>query len=143
MRHNIRNRLRRMERAIAGKTRIPLLGSGDWTKDIPREPGVYAIWDRKSCEPVYVGETSGLKGRMTRDISYVGKHTFRKKAASVLKVDPNESTTLTRKMAKRYEVSYVAVELGRAELEEYLVRGVSIRIRMRQRGSPTWRQWKL
>jgi hypothetical protein len=80
---------------------------------------VYAIWDLTSKRPVYVGESSALRSRMS-DVGRTVNHTFRRKAARVLGINANDEKALTKAMSKRYEISFIEVALGRAELEEFL-----------------------
>ena len=120
MNAKIRTKLSAMERALIKAPRRRLFASQSWAEDVPSEPGVYAIWDVTSNIPVYVGESSGLKSRMS-DIGRTVNHTFRRKAALVLRVNAGDEMALTKAMSKRYEVSFIEVQLGRAELEEFLV----------------------
>jgi len=91
-----------------------------WANDVPREPGVYAVWDLKSEAPVYVGESSDLKSRMS-DVGRSVNHTFRRKAAAVLGVPPEDEVALSTAMSARYDLSVLRVNYGRAEVEEYLI----------------------
>lgn len=97
-----------------------MFDSDSWTDDIPSEAGVYAIWDIISKFPVYVGETSALRSRMS-DIGRSVNHTFRRKAAKLLNVASNDEAALSAAMSARYAVSFVEVQFGRAEVEEFLV----------------------
>lgn len=116
----IRARLSDMELALINAPRRRMFACPLWADDVPRDPGVYAIWDVALKAPVYVGESSGLKSRMS-DVGRTVNHTFRRKVAPILKVNAGDESALTRAMSKRYDVSFIEVELGRAELEEFLV----------------------
>jgi hypothetical protein len=91
-----------------------------WASDIPRLAGVYAIWDSRSGSPVYVGETSGLFARMA-DLGRTPNHTFRRIVREKLSPKSNKEDALNAMLAERFEIAFVAVDFGRAELEEYLI----------------------
>lgn len=82
---------------------------------------MYAIWDRSSGALVYVGETSGLRDRFG-DLGRLPNHTFRRYAARLLKVNRAlRAAALSSAMAARFEVGFLVVKFGRAELEEFLI----------------------
>jgi hypothetical protein len=91
-----------------------------WTDGIPENPGVYAIWDITENSLAYIGETTSLKSRM-RDIGKTKKHTFRRKVAKKPEMTSNDEAGLSEKISKRYAVSFIEIQFGRAELEEFLI----------------------
>lgn len=114
-----RAHLRHLEKKIVGAEPRRLLDVTDWADEVPESPGVYALWDTQSEDVVYVGETASLRHRM-RDLGRTVNHTCRKKLAVDLKLEQSGDAELTAAIAKRYLLSFVAVDLGRKELEEYL-----------------------
>ena len=78
--------------------------------------GVYVVWENE--QPIYVGETSGLKSRMS-DIMRPINHAFTKKISNQYNLfDLKE---LRQFMKNNYKLSYITVDLGRSEIEEYLI----------------------
>lgn len=55
------------------------------------------------------------------DIGRSVNHTCRRKIAELLELQSSDEVVLSQAMAKRYVISFIEVQLGRAELEEYLV----------------------
>jgi len=87
-----------------------------WKEIFPNHSGVYVIWEKE--QPIYVGETSGLKSRMS-DIMRPINHAFTKKISNSKKIfDLKE---LRKFMLENYKLSYIEVDLGRSEIEEYLI----------------------
>ena len=109
-----------MRGALTSAPKSRLFVPQSWKNEVPSEPGVYAIRDVKSSNPVYVGESSNLRSRMG-DLGRTVNHTFRRKAAAILKMNAVNDVALTEAMSRRYEISFIKVQLGRAELEEFLV----------------------
>lgn len=91
--------------------------SEDWGSTFPDHGGVYVIW--KGDVPSYVGETSGLSSRMTTDLKRPNNHAFTKKVS--ISTEITDSVALKSYIAETYKVSFVQVDLGRAEIEEYLI----------------------
>jgi hypothetical protein len=87
-----------------------------WKDIFPNHSGVYVIWEKN--QPIYVGETSGLKSRMS-DIMRPINHAFTKKISK--KFDLSELNELRCFMSNTYKLSYITVDLGRSEIEEYLI----------------------
>lgn len=117
---NVRTKLAEMEAALLQAPARRMFESDSWADDIPHESGVYAVWDLILKTPVYVGETSALRSRMS-DIGRKVNHTFRRKVAKLLNINSNDEAVLSAAMAERYAVSFVEVQLGRAELEDFLI----------------------
>lgn len=88
----------------------------NWKEIFPNYSGVYVIWEKE--KPIYVGETSGLKSRML-DLRRPINHAFTKKVSQKLNIE--DLTTLRKLMSKNYELSYIKTDLGRSEIEEYLI----------------------
>jgi hypothetical protein len=99
----------------------------------PKSPGVYCIWEEgKIC---YVGETSGLSGRM-RDLTRTVNHTFRRKVgrSNFSNISGYETATNSKKfpthiedkiddfITSKMKISFLPLTLGRKELEEYICR---------------------
>jgi hypothetical protein len=55
------------------------------------------------------------------DVGRTVNHTFRRKAARLLKIEPSNNVALSKAMSGRFVISFISVQLGRAELEEYLI----------------------
>ena len=106
------------ERALMAAPRRAILSAKDWAVDVPREAGVYAIW--QSDTPIYVGESSGLKARMS-DLARPVNHSFTKKTCVTLSLVETSLQELAAAMSSRYALSFIAVPFGRAEIEEYLI----------------------
>jgi GIY-YIG catalytic domain len=114
-------KLEKMGEALRQKQKLPMFEPLDsWTVGIPENPGVYAIWDINERNLAYIGETSSLKSRM-RDIGKTKKHTFRRKVAKKPEMASNDEAGLSEKISKRYAVSFIEIQFGRAELEEFLI----------------------
>lgn len=73
---NTQEQLRHYEATMISAPRRVLAGHVDWKKDITRDAGVYVIW--KGQSPVYVGESSALRARMS-DLTNFKNHSFAKK----------------------------------------------------------------
>lgn len=108
-----------MEQKLLQAPRRSLCGSGNWTEDVPVTPGVYAVWHTKSGALVYVGETSCLHKRMA-DIGRWRNHTCRRKLGAQLGFGGQDERALSSALARDYTLSFLAVDFGRTELEEYL-----------------------
>ena len=115
-----RQTLLALEADLLRSPRRPLIARGSWASDVPNVAGVYAIWERRSNLLVYVGETSDLRSRLS-DLGRYPNHTFRRTAAKRLHVERSAGeAVLSAAIAKRYEIAFLPVAFGRAELEEYL-----------------------
>jgi hypothetical protein len=101
----------------AAKRRI-LMEAPSWAQDVPLEAGVYAVWEND--HPIYVGETSSLRARMS-DIGRPVNHTFAKKTCKALQIPETSLEDLAAAMRARYLLSFVPVPFGRAEVEEFLI----------------------
>lgn len=119
MDENTRSTLRSLEIVLLNAEPTPLCGSAVWAADIPMLPGVYAVWDVRSRDVVYIGATSCLRDRML-DFGRWKNHTCRRKLGRKLGFDDSDEVALSAALAKRYVLSFVPVFLGRSELEEYL-----------------------
>ena len=128
----IQRQLRALEHALRTARRRQPFRASTWAADVPSEPGVYALWNRKTGVPVYVGETSSLKHRM-RDFGRSVNHTCRRKLAQRHGLDGADEATLSAAIGGHYRLSFLRVPFGRAELEEYLL----VRWRKTLLNSPT------
>jgi hypothetical protein len=120
MRRSVRQRLERLEADVLAVAPRPLFAAHDWTRDIPTDPGVYVLWDSRSGDVVYVGETASLRLRM-RDLGRSVNHTCRRKIAAALGLVGVPEAELSAAIGRRYLLSFLAVDFGRCELEEYLM----------------------
>ena len=111
--------LSRLERCLRRAPRKRPFTSDTWAAEVPSAPGVYALWRQDSGALVHVGETANLRKRM-RDLGRSVNHTARRKIAARLGLDAVSEQERSRAMRDVFCVSYLPVELGRAELEEYL-----------------------
>lgn len=114
----IRRLLLNYEEILQNAARRVLLAAPDWAADVALEPGVYAVWNEDS--PIYVGETSSLRYRMS-DIARPVNHTFARKTCKALCIPEKSLEDLAAAMRARYKLSCIPVALGRAEVEEYLI----------------------
>lgn len=115
---SVREALEKYEKSIESALRITPLSSSGWAGQMPREAGVYVIWHAET--PIYVGESSSLRLRMA-DLARPINHTFTKKIARRHKIAETDYAELARTISMNYRLSHIQVELGRAELEEYLI----------------------
>ena len=101
------------------KKRIRPFSGRVWRRDIPKRPGVYAIWTPSVQDrPVYIGETANLYERM-RDLGSYRNHTFAKKVKAKHHLD--SAPEVRSKISKTFLVSCIAVAFGRKEIEEALI----------------------
>jgi hypothetical protein len=113
--------LLRLEEQFLSAPRRRLFRDAAWADDVPSSAGVYTIYDTQTDRIVYVGQTSDLRARFS-DLGRWPNHTFRRKASKLLGVAKTAGDrVLSEAMAQRYEIAYLPVAFGRAELEEYLI----------------------
>ena len=112
--------LKRLEKKLIAAPRRRLCCDPAWAHDVPPGAGVYAIWDTKTGTPVYVGETSGLLARMG-DLGRTVNHTFRRIVRKKIRAGSATERELDAALAARFELAFLPVSFGRAELEEYLI----------------------
>ncbi|HDS1725612.1 GIY-YIG nuclease family protein [Pseudomonas putida] len=106
------------EAAIQNAVRISPLASNGWASQLPKEAGVYAIWQQET--PVYVGESSSLRLRMA-DLARPVNHTFTRKIAKKHQIIETNYSEIAKTISANYYLSHIQVEIGRAEIEEYLI----------------------
>ena len=112
---DIQNKLLEYEKKLIN-ARKHIFFNDTWKGIFPNYSGVYVVWEKE--QPIYVGETSGLKSRMS-DIMRPINHAFTKKISNSKKIfDLKE---LRKFMLENYKLSYIEVDLGRSEIEEYLI----------------------
>lgn len=116
-----------------------------WIKDIPKQAGVYMI--REDVHIIYVGETGNLKKRMN-DFCDSRHHTLRRtlgkkhfsqlphfKYASSKEKFPEEIEILLNEyIQKKIKISFIVVELGRKELEEFIECKLNADCKLNKRG---------
>ncbi len=90
-----------------------------WRDGVPNIGGVYVIWNKGNRKAKYVGETCHLNHRFG-DLERTVNHTFRVKTAAILKVSSGNDALLSKRMSSHFSASYLPLEFGRKELEEYL-----------------------
>ena len=119
MRLSVRNKLKLMKRQLMTAPRMAWLNKPSWKDKVPGVGGVYVIWT-KAGRPKYVGETCQLNHRCY-DLERAVNHTFRWKMAKEYGMKKINDDVLSRKLSKEFRYSYLPVDFGRKELEEYLV----------------------
>ena len=112
---NIQDALLNNENKLSSSQRYTLF-ENNWKEIFPDYSGVYVIWEKE--KPIYVGETSGLKSRMS-DLMRPINHAFTKKISQ--KLNTEDLSILRKFMSKNYKLSYLKTDLGRSEIEEYLI----------------------
>ncbi len=112
---NIQDTLLNYEKQLSSSQRYTLF-QNNWENIFPDYSGVYVIWDNE--KPIYVGETSGLKSRMS-DLMRPINHAFTKKIDN--KIEAQSLDELRTYMSDKYKLSYISIDLGRSEIEEYLI----------------------
>jgi len=115
---NTRQQLLTYEDKLRKAKKLVPLASVNWTAYIPKEAGVYVLW--KGNVPSYVGETSSLQLRM-RDLARPINHSFTKKIAKELGLPANATKKIAQAISSSFKLSFVTVEFGRAEIEEFLI----------------------
>lgn len=117
---SVRRQLKDLETALFKAKRIRVCCETDWARHCSALAGVYAIWDVESRLPVYVGETSGLSPRMG-DLGHTLNHTFRRIVRRRYGLQGATEAELNAILAAKFEIAWIEVPFGRAELEEYLI----------------------
>jgi len=112
---NIQNKLLEYEKKLLDADKHIFFNS-NWKQTFPNHSGVYVVWEKE--HPIYVGETSGLKSRMS-DIMRPINHAFTKKISN--KFNLSELNELRKFMSNNYKISFIPIDLGRSEIEEYLI----------------------
>lgn len=116
-----------------------------WASTVPSKAGVYIL--REGTEIVYVGETGNLKGRMN-DLLDSRHHTIRRtigknlfsnhkgfiQATTKIKFPDEFEILIDKHICGNLKIAYLAVELGRKELEEFIEQDIKIEIKLNQRG---------
>lgn len=140
--------LEKMWEKLSSSERVSVPHVAATTREFPDLPGVYCIWEKdKLC---YVGETSSLRGRMG-DIQRTLNHTFRRKvgkanfsavegykdASSGNKFPPHIEEFLNGYIMENARLSYLPVDFGRKELEEYICHKYKPQYNSLSRRNPT------
>ena len=130
MNDNTLNKITKLERELNSSERIQINHELRWHQDLPNKPGVYVI--REKGNIIYVGETGNMKKRMS-DLNRTQNHTFRRtigeklfsnrkdyvKATSKRKYPDKLEEELNQWISKNCNVSYITLDFGRKEVEEY------------------------
>lgn len=104
-----------------------------WTKQFNAQKGVYLIFEKDN--PIYVGETGSLKGRMA-DLLNTKNHNLRRllgerlffqekgyqKAHSKQSYIPEIELKLNEYIETQISVSCIPLEIGRKEFEEWVIK---------------------
>jgi hypothetical protein len=98
-----------------------------WSDKFPSKAGVYAIFYNDQL--FYIGESANLKERM-KEIKRTVNHSFRRKLGKFIEPDalivkgkfsPELELRLNQEYEKNISVSFVEVNFGRIEIENYLM----------------------
>lgn len=87
--------------------------------NIPDSAGVYVIWSKESGKAAYVGETSSLKRRY-RNLGKTANHTFRRTMRDEYNMQGDSDDELSKRLSKEFTYSFIEIDFGRKEVEEYL-----------------------
>lgn len=119
--------LLRLEKNLGAK-KFPISFTKERLKKFPKMAGVYAIW--KNGKMIYVGETGNIAKRIGRDLRITMNHALRvtigkrkfhgKKGGSKKKFSPHIERKIDAFLSS-CKISYLAVPLGRIELEEMVI----------------------
>ncbi len=110
-----------------GDNWVPVELTLEWKNRFEDVPGVYVLFDDKR-QPVYVGETAGLRGRMN-DMRFTVKHTIRRKIrrkirelhfAGETNSDHARIEQRVNGRMQKLNVCTVPVDFGRKEVEEHI-----------------------
>lgn len=112
---NIQSFLENKEAELSSSTKHTPFVAG-WKSDFPNYGGVYVLW--KGDSPIYVGETSGIFSRMS-DLMRPVNHAFTKKIS--IETNIKDLKLLRKYISTNYTLSYITVDIGRSEIEEYLI----------------------
>ncbi|MDO8684538.1 MAG: hypothetical protein Q7N50_13805 [Armatimonadota bacterium] len=118
---NAKDELIRLTHKLIQQRRLEFLVDTRWHDELPKAGGVYAIWEKQTREAVavYVGETCCLEHRFA-DLDHTRNHPFLGKAAEYLELSRGDEH-LKPQISQSYCISYLELDFGRKELEEYLV----------------------
>jgi hypothetical protein len=119
------------DRLVKGK-RLPIGLTSGWAKQFPAEAGVYILFDGSAL--VYAGETSSIKERM-RDYLDTRHHTVRRKiglfnfsgvagfkmASSKKRFPAHIEKMVENRLKNEIKICFLVIELGRKELEEFII----------------------
>lgn len=122
-----------LKRELKALPKKPMELTLEWKKSFHKQPGVYCIYDKG--EMIYVGETENLQNRMNQlrnsrhhvlrrtlgELLYSSRKNY-EKATTIKKFSDDIEIDLEEYMKENLSVSYIRVDLGRKELEEYVMR---------------------
>ena len=116
------------EKQLFDSKRIKFKKCKDWRKEnVPNEAGIYAVFEKEN-ELLYIGESGNLKARMS-EINRTVNHSFRKQFGhlryngikSRKKFTDDIEIILDEYFTENLFVSFLPVNLGRLEIETYLI----------------------
>ena len=121
MRPRTRTLLRSYFADLVAAPRTKVKDLGRIRRDCPSIGGVYAIWNGMSGgRPIYVGETCHLNHRL-RELSAMGRHAFFRTYIKANNISPVAPAKSSHPAWSRLTLSCLPMEVGRAELEDFLV----------------------
>lgn len=114
-----------IEYDLLSKPKTAFSLEGNWNKQFPSEPGIYAVFEKKKF--MYIGETSDIRERM-KDVRRTYNHTFRRKLGKIrLNAElagnlfsKETEFALDRYMVEHLEFTCHALTFGRKEVEAYI-----------------------
>lgn len=128
---NTQEYLAKHEKALLNAEKVTVSPWQTWIKDFEKKAGVYAVFDGSNL--IYIGETGNMLGRM-KDLRRTVNHSLRRHiglrnygnhrdfepASSNKKFPFQFEEALDAYFEEKITVSFIYLDLGRKELEEYL-----------------------
>lgn len=124
----LNNIFEKAEKELLDSRRIKFKKCKNWRKEnVPNEAGIYAVFENEN-NLLYIGESGNLKARMN-EINRTVNHSFRKQFGhlryngikSRKKFSEDIEVLLDEYFAANLFVSFLPVNLGRLEIETYLI----------------------
>jgi len=108
-----------IENKLLKANRLSAFENSDWKSGVRNKAGVYVIWSKRGNKSAqYVGETTSLIERF-KDLGSWRNHTFTRKIKN--KYNLNTPESIRSKINSLYEISFIEIDFGRKEIEEYLI----------------------
>lgn len=124
---NVQSICDRADTLLKTNNRIDFIFNRKWSNNFPSKAGVYAVFYQN--ELVYIGESANLKERM-KELKRTVNHSFRRKLGRHLepnaeivkgKFSPELELRLNDEYQNSISVSFIEVNFGRIEIENYLM----------------------
>lgn len=124
---NINEIYARADRMLKTNPRIAFSFDRKWSNNFPSNAGVYAIF--YDGQLFYIGESANVKERM-KELKRTVNHSFRRKLGRFFEPDsviergkfsPELETRLNEEYERNISVSFIEVNFGRIEIENYLM----------------------